>query len=623
MTTAALDTLRIAVAGNPNTGKSSLFNALTGARQHVGNYPGVTVERRQGRCGEMTLVDLPGTYSLTAASPDEKVVVDVLLGRHPGEPKPDLVLCVVDANNLRRNLYLVSQIAETGLPLVIALNMIDEAEAKGVVIDVPLLRQRLGVPIVPTAAPTGLGIGELIDALRSAPGRFPPVPWPPEVVAPAFLHFQNADGEAVARYAHLEALTKGVVKAGEPARAADGHAADRVLTHRALGPLVFAAIMFGVFSSIYWAAAPLMDGIDAVFGWLGTAAEAALDGRPMLQSLVKDGIIGGLGGVVIFLPQILILFMFIAILEDSGYMSRAAFLMDRVFGWTGLNGKSFVPMLSSFACAIPGVMATRTIEDPRARLTTILISPLMSCSARLPVYVILIGAFVEPAYGPFWAGAALFGMHVLGLVVALPLAALINRFFLKVKAIPFILEMPPYRRPRPGAVLRRMWFSGKEFTVRAGTVILAFAIVIWALTYFPGPAGGDESTRLQDSYLGRAGKAVQPAFAPAGFDWKLTIGVLAAFPARELIVPTLGILYAVEEEDEAGLQEKLATSYTGPVAAAVMVFIAFCLQCGSTVAVMAREAGWRWAGFAFSYMTALAWAGAVATYQIGRALWTP
>ncbi|HEX7896292.1 MAG TPA: ferrous iron transporter B [Planctomycetota bacterium] len=622
MTTAAVDTLRVAVAGNPNTGKSSLFNALTGARQHVGNYPGVTVERRQGRRGDLTLVDLPGTYSLTASSPDEKVVVDVLLGRHPGEPKPDAVLCVVDANNLRRNLYLVSQIAETGLPIVIALNMIDEAEAKGVKIDVPLLRQRLGVPVVATVAPTGVGIGELGDALRAASGGFPPVAWPAGVKGPAFEHFQNADGEAAVRYAHLEALTKGVVTAGDPARARDGFAADRLLTHRVFGLAIFLAIMFAMFSSIYWVADPLMKGVDAAFGWMGTKAAAALEGRPMLQSLVETGIIGGVGGVVIFLPQILILFMFIAILEDSGYMSRAAFLMDRVFGWTGLNGKSFVPMLSSFACAIPGVMATRTIEDPRARLTTILIAPLMSCSARLPVYVILIGAFVRPAYGPFWAGAALFGMHLVGLVVGLPLAALMNRFFLKVKAIPFILEMPPYRRPRAGAVLRRMWFSGKEFTVRAGTVILAFAIVIWALTYFPGPAGGDEATRLEDSYLGRAGKTVQPAFAPAGFDWKLTIGVLAAFPARELIVPTLGILYAVDEEDEKRLQEKMAAAYTGPIAAAVMVFIAFCLQCGSTVAVMAREAGWRWAGFAFAYMTALAWVGAVATYQIGRAVWT-
>ena len=628
---AVLDAVRIAVAGNPNTGKSSLFNALTGARQHVGNYPGVTVERRQGRCGNLTLVDLPGTYSLTAASLDEKVVVDVLLGRHPGEPRPDVVLCVVDANNLRRNLYLVSQIAETGLPIVIALNMVDEAEEKGVLIDVRLLQERLGVPVVPTVAPEGRGIVDLAVALQGATaqaGRFPPVAWPPEVRGPAFEHYQGEGtpvaAEATARYAHLEALTKGVVTAGDPARAREAFAADRIFTHRVFGLLIFAAIMFAMFSSIYWLASPLMDLIDGLFTWTGAEAAQALAGRPMLQSLVETGIIGGVGGVVIFLPQILILFMFIAVLEDSGYMSRAAFLMDKVFGWTGLNGKSFVPMLSSFACAIPGVMATRTIEDPRARLTTILIAPLMSCSARLPVYVILIAAFVEPAHGPLWAGAALFGMHLLGLVVAVPLAALINRFLLKLKGIPFVLEMPPYRTPRVRNVLRRMWFSGKEFTLRAGTVILAFSIVIWALTYFPAGAAADDTARLEQSYLGRFGKTVQPAFAPAGFDWKLTVGVLAAFPARELIVPTLGILYAVNDEDEEksqkALQATLAATYTGPVAAAIMVFIALCLQCGSTVAVMAREAGWTWAGFAFGYMSALAWAGAVATYQVGRML---
>jgi ferrous iron transport protein B len=628
---AVVETLRIAVAGNPNTGKSSLFNALTGARQHVGNYPGVTVERRQGRCGNLTLVDLPGTYSLTAASLDEKVVVDVLLGRHPGEPRPDAVLCVVDANNLRRNLYLVSQIAETGLPIVIALNMIDEAETKGVKIDVRLLQERLGVPVVPTVAPEGRGVADLVAALQGAAAgarRFPPVAWPADVKGPAFEHFQAvegpADAEATARYAHLEALTKGVVTAGDAALARAPYAADRILTHRVFGLLIFAVIMFAMFSSIYWAAKPLMDGIDWSFGKLGAWAGGALEGRPMLQSLVQHGIIGGLGGVVVFLPQILILFLFIAVLEDSGYMSRAAFLMDKVFGWTGLSGKSFVPMLSSFACAIPGVMSTRTIEDPKARLATVLIAPLMSCSARLPVYAIMIAAFIEPAHGPLWAGATFFGMYLLGIVVALPTAAFVNRFLLKLKGIPFVLEMPPYRAPRVKNVLRRMWFSGKEFTLRAGTVILAFAVVIWALTYFPAGAAAEAAPRLEQSYLGRFGKAVQPAFAPAGFDWKLTVGVLAAFPARELIVPTLGILYHVDDEDEEksqkALQATLAATYTGPIAAAVMVFIALCLQCGSTVAVMAREAGWKWAGFAFAYMSVLAWAGAVATYQIGRML---
>ncbi len=659
---AALDTVRIAVVGNPNTGKSTLFNALTGLSQQTGNYPGVTVERRQGRCGAMLFVDLPGSYSLSAASLDEKVVVDALLGRLDGLPRPQVVLCVVDASNLRRHLYLVSQIAETGIPVVLALNMMDEASARGIGIDIPLLRARLGVPVVPTVATSKRGLEELKQALLLAarePGRFPPVAWPAGVSAPAFEFFQGdpaevakagvdgVAGEATLRYAHLEALTKDVVKAASPAAAARPYAADRILTHRVWGLLTFAAIMFGIFASIYWAAKPLMDGIDVLTAAASAKVSGWLEGRAMLQSLVADGVIAGVGGVVIFLPQILILFLFVAVLEDTGYMARAAFLMDKVFAWTGLNGKSFVPMLSSFACAVPGLMATRTIEDPKARLSTILISPLMSCSARLPVYTLMIGAFIAPRYGALLAGATMFGMYLLGIVLALIIAALINRFLLKLKAIPFILEMPPYRRPTARNVLRRMAVSGREFVVRAGTVIFAFSIVIWALTYFPRPdalraevvaklpAGlaaaevdrAVNSAYLEQSFMGRIGKAVQPAFAPAGFDWKITVAVLAAFPAREVVVSTLGIIYAVEsKDDDTLLREKLAGAawpdgravFTPAVALAVMVFFALCLQCGSTVAVMAREAGWRWAGFAFAYMTGLAWVGAVVTYQLGN-----
>ncbi|HYF01372.1 MAG TPA: ferrous iron transport protein B [Planctomycetota bacterium] len=691
----------VAVVGNPNTGKSTLFNALTRSTQLVGNYPGVTVERRRGSCCfdglDVTFVDLPGTYSLAATSRDEQVVVDVLSGRIPGEPRPQAVLCVADASHLRRNLYLASQVAETGLPVVVALNMADEAEAKGVKIDVARLSERLGVPVVPTVATRGEGL----DALRRAiaqvlrePSRFAPVPWPPSVrdaldaltkpplssvngTTPAeaarILFDAEAPGapearehgraamkaagldplsaESTLRYAHLEERLRGVVTAGDPAKRASGYALDRLLTHRVWGLLIFAGLMFGMFSSIYWAAAPLMDAIDLFFGWLAGRAGDALSSRPMLQSLVADGMIAGVGGVVIFLPQILILFLFIAVLEDSGYMSRAAFLMDRVFGWTGLNGKSFVPMLSSFACAIPGLMATRTIDDPKARLSTILVAPLMSCSARLPVYTLMIAAFIQPRHGALVAGAVQFAMYALGVVLALVIAFFINRFLLKLRSIPFVLEMPPYRVPTAKTVFRRMYFSGREFVVRAGTVIFAFSIVIWALTYFPRPEavatsvqaslpGASEeeveravsSAYLEQSFLGRFGKAVQPAFAPAGFDWKVTVAVLAAFPAREVVVSTLKIIYAVEEGDDeeasdALLREKLAGAagpdgrpvFTTAVAVAVMVFFALCLQCGSTVAVMAREASWRWAGFAFAYMTALAWLGAVVAYQVGTA----
>ena len=696
--TAAL-TLTVAVAGNPNTGKSTLFNGLTGAAQQVGNYPGVTVQRKTGTCRfgerEATVVDLPGTYSLAAASPDEKVVLDALTGHIEGTPKPDAVICVVDASNLRRNLFLVTQIAEVGVPLVVALNMTDEAEAMGIRIDARKLSERLGIPCVATVAARSLGLDELRSAVAKAlesPGRFTAVEWPEAVrsasrgldgngvslrllfdvdsplVAARGLEAAQAKAheslraagidpisiEAVTRYAHIDRLIDGVATKADPA-AARGFRADAILTHRVWGLVIFAVLMFVVFSSIYWIAKPVMDGInwafDAFGGWVG----AKLASKPMLESLVTKGIIKGVGGVLVFIPQILILFFFIAVLEDSGYMARAAFLMDKVFAWTGLNGKCFVPMLSSFACAVPSILATRTIDDPKARISTILVSPLMSCSARLPVYVLMIGAFVEPRYGAAWAGVALFAMHMLGLIVAIPAAFVINRFLLKSKPIPFLLEMPPYRRPRVKGVGLRMWRSGSEFVVRAGTVIFAFSIVIWALTYFPRPAelkervtaecasrgvteekrvGREvESAYLEQSLLGRMGKGVQPVFAPCGFDWKITVAVLAAFPAREVLVSTLGIIYAAEEKDDEEEAKKALASkleratwpdgrrvYTPAVATAIMIFFAFCLQCMSTITVIAKETGWKWAGFAFVYMTTLAWVGAVAAYQIGSRL---
>jgi ferrous iron transport protein B len=700
----------VAVVGNPNTGKSTLFNRLTGGRQHVGNFAGVTVEKKEGELRlsdgrTARLVDLPGAYSLAASSPDEQVVIDVLGGRGGDVPRPDAVLCVVDTSNLPRNLYLVTQVAETGVPIAIALNMSDEAKRKGISIDPEALSKRLGVPVVPTVATRGTGVDELPraieTALRDRP-RFAGVPWPDSMESvcrtvadaarsatgrdlteaevhrlmfdvesglPRRLGWDGAETalsearerllaaghdpvsyEATERYRHIESLLQDQAARPEPARAARGYAVDRVLTHRFWGLLVFAGVMFAVFASIYWLAQPLMGLIEELFAAIGGWAGAALAGAPILQSLVANGIVAGVGGVIVFLPQIAILFFFIALLEDSGYMARAAFLMDKVFSWCGLNGKSFVPMLSSFACAVPAILGTRSIEDPKARLSTILISPLMSCSARLPVYVLLIGAFIEPAYGPWWAGVALFAMHLLGLAVAIPVAFLINRFLLKIRPIPFLLEMPPYRRPRATDVALKMFRNSKEFVVRAGTVILAFAIVIWALTFFPrsesvreaverdaaaGLSEGElesalEAAWMEDSYLGRFGKLVQPAFEPAGFDWKLTVGVLASFPAREVIVSTLGIIYNAgdPEEDDAALRERLAAAtwpdgrpiYTPWVALAVMVFFALCLQCGSTVAVIARESGWRWAAFAFAYMTGLAWVGAVVAYQAGSAL---
>lgn len=717
------ETLTIALAGNPNTGKSTLFNALTGRRQRVGNYPGITVERVEGTMRldgrRARVLDLPGTYSLAAASPDEQIVLDVLAGRQRDLPRPQAVVCVLDATNLRRNLFLASQISELGLPLVLVLNMMDEAAAQGVHVHPQFLERHLGVPVIPAVASRREGTDRVAPALAEVlrnPRRLSPVPWPAPVAAAredleravradtgqrlsrAEVHrllfdldsplvrrlgwdpgradraIGSARGilrgagldpisvEAVHRYRHIEGILHGTATRPGEIRRDRAYAIDRILSHRVWGLLAFAGLMLIVFCSIYVVATPLMDGIDGAFAALGNALSRWFAPMPVLRSLLTDGIVAGVGGVLTFLPQILILFFFIALLEDSGYMARAAFLMDKVFSWTGLNGKSFVPMLSSFACAVPSILGTRTIEDPKARLSTILVSPLMSCSARLPIYVLLIGAFLEPRYGAVGAGIALFGMHLLGLVVAIPVAWAINRWILRLRPYPFVLELPPYRRPRIQDVLRRMVRNGREFLLRAGTIILAFSIVIWALTYFPRPAedlrarttaavvreresaGSSQeplapvverrlaAAHLEQSWLGRFGKRVQPLFAPAGFDWKITVGVLASFPARELIISTFGILYQVGDEEAGGergqkrLREELAAArwddgrpvFDPIVALALMVFFALCLQCGSTVAVIAREAGWRWAAFAFTYMTVLAWLAAVAVQQGGR-----
>lgn len=729
---AASDTAQVALLGNPNTGKSTLFNRLTGIRQRTGNYPGVTVEKRTGTLRlddrSVDVVDLPGAYSLAAASADERIVVDVLSGHAGVGSRPDVAVCVVDATNLMRHLFLASQVAATGVPMVIALNMADAAREQGLAIDVKLLRQRLGVPVVSTVASRGQGIDNLREAIAEALQTQPHMARPqwPEAVTNAVAYLRDSLPPAVAgslteaelqrmlfdhdsavadriawapsqrnhhidrarqmlreaglepcacepmvRYAHAAQLLDGVIERVTERQATGTESIDQLLTHRVWGVVVFAATMFAVFWAIYTGAGPLMDGIDAGFGALGEVLAGPLANMPMVQSLVVDGVIAGVGGVVIFLPQILILFFFIALLEDTGYMARAAYLMDRLFAWCGLSGKSFVPLLSGYACAIPGIMGARTIDNPRSRLTTILITPLMSCSARLPVYVLLIGAFIEPRYGAALAAAVLFGMHVLGLAVAMPIAFLFNRVLFKTRRTPFVMEMPPYRVPRLKDVAWRMWSRGKDFLTHAGTIIFAASIVIWALSYFPRPAeveqqaaatyaqqvaaeraiapdaaaeliaGSEtmsarleqrvESDYLEQSYLGRAGKAVQPVFAPAGFDWKITVGVLGSFPAREVIIATLGIVYNVGgdvDEEDPSLVTSMQTArwpsgqpvFTVPVALAIMVFFALCLQCMATIAVIGREAGWTWAGVSFAYMTALAWVGAVITYQLGNAI---
>jgi ferrous iron transport protein B len=705
--------LLVALVGNPNTGKSTLFNALTGLRQRVGNYPGVTVARKSGTCDlgdgqKVELVDLPGLYSLAAASPDEQVVIDALTGDIAGERVPDVIVLVVDATNLLRNLFLASQLASLGRPAVLVLNQADVAREQGLRIDAPLLSARLGgIPVVLASAWKGEGILDVRRAIARAAKEarlLPPIVWPVnitevlstlrrDVTADTGRAISSAEAQrllfdtsttlserlgwakerrepairaareqvrrsgynplAAEPLIHYERLrqvlagvvTEGVGKAGRTA------AVDRLLLHRLLGPILFAGIMLGLFASVFWLAKFPMEwiqsGVDAIKG----VVAPPLDAYPMLQSLLTDGIIGGVGAFLAFLPQILILFLFVGILEDSGYMARAAFIMDRLFSWCGLNGKSFVPMLSGFACAIPGLLSTRTIEDPKARLATAFVVPFMSCSARFPVYALMCAAFIGPLYGPGWESVVMVGMHCVGLLFAVPTAFVLTRFVLKVKPQPFVLELPRYQMPKPRDVLWRMWQNAAEFVSKAGTVIFAITIIVWALSYFPRDASVAARVRaehptleasalhaktqaayVEQSYMGRFGKAVQPVFDPLGFDWKITVGVLASFPAREVIVSTLGVTYSVGEGAEADSQHlrqamQGAKWSEGPRAGspifslaavlALMVFFALCSQCGPTIATLAQESGgWKWAAASFAYMTALAWVVAMLVYQV-------
>lgn len=709
----------VALIGNPNTGKTSLFNALTGMRQRVGNYSGVTVEKKTGiwkldADRSVELIDLPGTYTLSASSLDERIAVDVLAGHIEGQPAPDLIVVVCDVENLRRNLFLASQASELDVPMVIALNCWDVAEKKGLQIDCKLLEQRLGVPVVPTVANRNRGGQDLAKAVQLALQTRPMLTRPkwPEEVQFAFDKAKDAlvkqrgeslrDGEiqrlifdrnsavrerlttpeadyapilqtareklykdgynpdaaeSLLRFRFLTPLFSDILERQAALKRSKSESIDQLLLHKFWGLGIFVGMMYVVFQSVYTWAGPLMDWIESGVGFVGDFASGHLTATPMLQSMVVDGLIGGVGSFLVFLPQILVLFFFIAILEESGYMARAAFLMDKLFQWCGLNGKSFVPLLSSFACAIPGIMATRTISDNKARMITILIAPLMSCSARLPVYLLLIGAFIEPQYGPTVAGITLFAMHFIGALLAAPLAFVLNKTLNHGNAAePFVMELPHYRIPQLKHTAFRMYESGKEFVVRAGTVIFAMSIIIWALLYFPREAEVEQTiisnyadyqvteelqaeidklvdaAYLEQSYMGRFGKTVQPIFAPAGYDWKITVGVLASFPAREIIVSTLGITYSLggdvdEESDDLRTTLSNATWESGkrkgqkvfnlPVALSIMVFFALCMQCGATVAVIAKELNWRWASASFFGLTGIAWVAAVLVYQVG------
>ncbi len=713
-------TLTVALVGNPNTGKTTLFNALSGLRQRVGNYPGVTVEMKKGKTRDgdraFDLIDLPGTYSLAARSPDEMVAVDLLLGHCPGEPRPDVVLAIVDASNLDRHLYLVTQLLELGRPVVVALNMLDIAAGHGLKIDTGLLSQRLGLPVVPIRANKRQGLDELRSAVWTAaeavgtPNHpvFPTAferevenlhkalgadiepfvlrrllldvggsverrlteqfgPGVGDRVASARLRLAAAGCpvplvEARTRFAWIKAITADCVvqPAIRPVMWTDR--LDRLLTHRVWGTLVFLGVMFLVFQSIFTWARPLMDLIAAGQDWLAGAARAGLPPGP-LTSLLADGLIKGVGSVVVFLPQILILFAFIALLEDCGYMARAAFLMDRLMARCGLSGKSFIPLLSSVACAVPGILATRVIENRRDRLATILVAPLMSCSARLPVYILLIGAFLTTGW-PWWLpGLTMFGLYSIGLVLA-PLVALIfKRTLLRGETPVFVMELPTYKIPSLRTVLRRMGDAAGAFVRRAGTLILASMVLVWALLYCPwwDAAGqryedriaavgrdSDEGRALQavwsrNSLLGQLGRAIEPAVRPLGWDWRIGVAALASFPAREVVVGTLGIVYQAGEVDSDKIREggwsdagetdlgkalRQATwdgtdrpVFTVPAVLSLLVFFALCCQCASTLAVIRREThSWRWPAVTFTYMTLLAYVAALAVYQIGSRL---
>jgi ferrous iron transport protein B len=616
---AIITTPMVALVGNPNAGKSALFNALTGARQKVGNYPGVTVERHAGRLtlGDgrpLELVDLPGAYSLTPSSPDERVTRDVIMGTQAGERVPSALIIVVDASNLDNHLRFAMELIALGRPTVVALNMFDLAVRDGLTIDVPALAQTLGVPVIPTVAVRKRGLDELRAALDRLIGEGMVQPHPGTVLSEPTL---------TERQRHARRIAKSVTVETSPARRWT-ESIDRVALHPVLGPIILALVLFTMFQAVFTLAQVPADLIDGGIGALQDSIKAAMPAT-ILRSLLTDGIIAGVGAVVVFLPQILILFAFILALEASGYMVRAAFLMDRLMASVGLSGRAFIPLLSSFACAIPGIMATRTIEDPKDRLTTILIAPLMTCSARLPVYAVIIAAFIPPTrVGPGIGlqGLVLFGLYLAGILGALVAALLLRRTVTKGPAQGFMMEMPKYQWPRVGDLLLGLWQRAWVFLKRAGTIIAFTTVVLWALLSFPrAPVG---QSQVNYSIAGRIADGLAYVVAPIGFNRDIALALIPAMAAREVAVSALATVNAIDTPDEGqrdkSLAQSLRSKWSLATALAFLAWFVFAPQCISTIAVVRRETnGWKWPGFMLLYLFGLAYIAAGATYWVARA----
>jgi ferrous iron transport protein B len=615
--------MHLALVGTPNSGKTSLFNALTGSHQKVANYPGVTVERKEGFFvtplgRQVSVVDLPGTYSLRGRSPDEEITRDFVLGRAKGEILPDLVLCVADSTNLRLTIRLALELKRTGRRLMLVLNMFDIAARRGVTVDVARLSAMLGVPVVTSIAVRKGGTSDLLrktdEIAAGAEVGSQQNLWHPLSIAELRATQREADriiAASISVPAKPDTWTARI---------------DAVVLHPVAGLAILALVLFVMFQAVFAWAQPLMELLSRSFAALGQLVHDVLPAG-LLQSFLQNGVISGVGSVIVFLPQIVIIFLFILLLEDFGYMARAAFLMDRIMGGAGLHGRAFIPLLSSFACAIPGIMATRVIDNRRDRLTTILIAPLMTCSARIPVYTLIISAFIpaEQLWG--WVdlrGLVMFGLYAAGITSALFVSFLIKFFMLRDYApAPFMLELPDYKMPRARSIAIGVYTRAKMFLQRAGTTIFSMMVLIWFLASFPTAPMGAEEPAINYSLAAMIGKALAPLFAPLGFNWQIVVALIPGMAAREVAVAALGTVYAIEGGKEAAAQigEVLATKWTLATALALLAWYIFAPQCASTLAVIRRETGSsKWMALTFFYMFVLAYAASLATYTMAVAL---